>query len=354
MKNKHKYIVLFLTCIIFLISSCATTLKVNVTRPAKLNLNGAKTIAVLPFTPSDKNPFNYFFSGDKDILSNYFNYYSQISSVEHDVIDNIKQSLESSLMKSPYITLVNSRDVKSALKYGGKNPADVLIGGEIVSFRVNDRELKEKRKVPDSDADGKKPEYYYEFSYTRDVELIINYEIVDGDTRRIIAHDTKRYNESSGNYKKVKDLPNIYYMLSDDLNSFVSELMRDIQPYTVSKSITLLEDKTDDPNMKNADELAQSGYYKESYSQFIKIYMHKKQFEAGYNAAMLLLAMGELESSEALMSEVYRNHGDKRALDALYDIRNEIKQAKILDNQINPISDEADYEVFTFDYDDFD
>lgn len=354
-KHIRKFYALFFISLLFF-TSCATTLNVKVTRPARLNLNGAKTIGVLPFDKSDKNPFNYFFDGDEDIVTNYFNYYGKISKVEQDIINYLHDSLEEALMISPYISLISSRELKSALKYGGKNPADVFIGGEIVSFTVLDIQHKIKHKLSDEEfaKSNSKTPYYYDYEYSREVELIINYEIVDGKTRRIISHDTEHIHKSSGNYENVKELPSIYYMVSDDLDSFVYNLMTDIQPYTINKTITLLDDESENPLMEHADELANDGYYKESYSEYIKIYMHTKKFEAGYNAAMLLLAMGELHSSEALMNEIYKNHGDKRALDALYDIRNEITQAERLDNQINPISDEADYDVFTFDYDDFD
>ena len=42
---------LLITLFFSLFISCATTLTVQVKRPAQLDLNGAKTIAVLPFRP---------------------------------------------------------------------------------------------------------------------------------------------------------------------------------------------------------------------------------------------------------------------------------------------------------------
>lgn len=354
MKKNSLFVLVFCSLLITFFSSCATTLHVQVTRPAKLNLNGAKTIGILPFDESDKNPFNYFFHGNDNDINNYFDYYGEISRVERTIISYIKDNLEKGLMYSPYITLVNSRDIKNALKYGGKNPADVFIGGEIVSFRIQDNQHKVKHEIPESELNGdeKLPKYYYEYYYSRDVELIFNYEIVDGNTRRIIAHDTIKFNQSSGTYEKIKDLPNAFNMISNDIDYFIDDIMKSIQPYNVSLSIKLLEDKTDNPKMANADELANSGYYKESYSEFIKVYMNTRQFEAGYNAALILLAMGELQSAESLMNEVYQNFGDKRALDALYDIRHEIEQAKLLDNQINPV-DDSQYDFYSFDYNEY-
>ena len=44
-------LILFCGSIFFLFASCATTVNVRLTRPAQLDLNGARTVAVLPFKP---------------------------------------------------------------------------------------------------------------------------------------------------------------------------------------------------------------------------------------------------------------------------------------------------------------
>ena len=87
--------------------------------------------------------------------------------------------------------------------------------------------------------------------------------------------------------------------------------------------------------MKKADKLAKDGYLRDSYNIFLKIYNDTNYFEAGYNAAMILMAMGQLNESESLMNNVYENTGNIKALEALSDIENEINQAKRLEKQIN-------------------
>ena len=72
-----------------------------------------------------------------------------------------------------------------------------------------------------------------------------------------------------------------------------------------------------------------------SYNIFLKIYNDSGYFEAGYNAAMILMAMGQLNEAKSLINNVYENTGNIKALEALSDIENEIKQAKRLENQIN-------------------
>ena len=86
--------------------------------------------------------------------------------------------------------------------------------------------------------------------------------------------------------------------------------------------------------MKNADKLAKKNCITESYDEFIRIYRETELFEAGYNAAVLQLALGNLNTAKEIMEELYNKSFDKRALDALSDINNEIYQAQRLKNQI--------------------
>ena len=367
-KITRKFILsLSLVFSLMLLVSCATTLRVEVTRPSNLNLNGAKTIAVLPFDKGQFSPFDYVFDYDDKENLNYFEYYSLIERTEEKLLNYLQTSLEKEIQKSSYLSLVNYIPVQTALKYGSEVPSDAFISGEVVSFKVHDLVSKEKKPLPEngipegsvsnviesSPAEGNgsvpqtqnnvKPDFYYEFSYVREVEFIFNYQVIDGKTKHVIDYDTIKIENMSDRVDDKKLLPEIYYMVKDDIDSFIFSLMKDLQPYKEYKSITLLEDKTKNTRMEEADKLAKDGNYKASYKAFLSIYDDINQFEAGYNAAMLLMAMGDLRGAESLMSEVYNNFGNPKAIEALNDIRNEIKQANRLSNQLNSSMNQPDY-----------
>lgn len=349
MKNNNttfRLAVILFTSLV-LLTSCATTLNVQVTRPAKYNLNGAKTISVLPFNESKYDPLKYYYDGERETsFSDFYGSYAQVVHIEEKIINEIKNGLESGLKYSPYLTLIDSYQVQNALKYSRSCPADVYIVGDIVTFKVTDKELKIKKELPpesydDPDLDFgpntiKSPDnkYYYKFLYNRTVQLIFNYQIIDSKNGQAIGYDTKRFEETSGNYESMEDLPDIYRSISYEIDTFIEDLLKGVQPYTVNKSITLLKDDTKNPLMERADKLAKDGYLKESYNEFSQVYAQTKQMEAGYNAAMILMAMGDLNKAETLMTEVYSVSGSRKALDGLYDIRSEIKQAERLKNQI--------------------
>ena len=115
--------------------------------------------------------------------------------------------------------------------------------------------------------------------------------------------------------------------------------MHELQPYTITKSIKLLETKTKDKGlkerMKAADELAKNSMLEKASTEFQNIYKETGLVEAGYNAAILQEALGNLSKAETMMTEVYNANPDSRVAKGLADIQYEISQANRLKQQIN-------------------
>lgn len=333
MKRKFGKFICFVSIIFFLLCSCSTTLKMNITRPAKLDLKGAKTIGVLSFAQSNRFPF---YSSGISIGSDYESY-SKVNSVERQVINYIHSELEKNLMNSPYVQLVSSEAVEKALRGKIKNPADVYISGEMVTFNIFDEENVVKKEIePEkNEKSPDKPKYVYEKFYTREILLVFNYQVVDSNSDNVLYFDTLKINSRSDPVELLKELPNPYYMIEYDLQSFVSDFLQKLQPYNITRNISLLDDKSKNPMMEEADKLAKDGKLKESFNKFYSIYNQTGLFEAGYNAAMILMVLGDFEKAEALMNRVYFETGNEKASKGLSDIMNEIRQKNILDSQIN-------------------
>ena len=87
--------------------------------------------------------------------------------------------------------------------------------------------------------------------------------------------------------------------------------------------------------MKAADELAENSMIEKSSAEFQKIYEETGLVEAGYNAAILQEALGNLSKAEAMMTAVYNANPDSRVAKGLADIQYEINQANRLKKQIN-------------------
>lgn len=336
---------LYLFVVLFCFSSCATTINVKFQRPAKLDLNGAKTIAVLPIKP-------YQFKSSADVMVFVLEYvfldYDKCNPDEKRCIDQLKYDIEEGLARSPYITLVHSAEVENAIKNHYTNPADVYFTGEVTDFYIKDNVHNVRIPVDHYtiDEEGnkiKRTEYQYVENFSRSVSLSLRYQIVDSYSAKVLATSSIDLYDSSIEYEHKRDLPSAYSILKYDLSNAANKILKELQPYTVTKSITLLKDKSKNPDMKNADKLASSNYLVESYNEFYRIYEETGLFEAGYNAAVLKEAMGMLSEAQNMMNDLYNKTKDKRAYDALIDINNEIYQANKLKNQIEEKDEILDF-----------
>ena len=86
---------------------------------------------------------------------------------------------------------------------------------------------------------------------------------------------------------------------------------------------------------KSAEKLADNALIKDSINAFTNIYEETDLMEAGYNAAILQEALGNLSVAEKMMMEVYERHPDSKVVKGLSDIRYEIGQAERLNKQIS-------------------
>lgn len=356
---KTSFILLSSTLFLFL-SSCATTVNVRLTRPAQLDLNGAKTIAVLPIQPSSYyREYNTEVSIGHQIFVNSFYQLFEIKDPnEQMAIDSLRTQIERGLLDSPYIKLVSSDAVERSLKKGTLNPADVYLTGEVTYFDVDDIRREERREVRPASGD-RLAEYAIISYWIREVELIFRYQIVDSTTEKVISYREIRCSNSSSKYESRNALPGAYSLLESDIRAAARKILQELQPYTVTKSITLLESKTKDKElkarMKSADSLADDSKISQASEEFQKIYDETGLVEAGYNAAILQEALGNFSEAERRMTLLYKEHPDNRVAKGLSDIQYEIKQANRLQKQIGETEKESeDLEAIEEDDEDLD
>lgn len=340
----------------FMFFSCATTVNVRLTRPAQLDLNGARTIAVLPFKPGQYY-VEYDTSLGKTILINTFYQIFDIKNPDEQLaLESLRTQIERGLLDSPYIKLVSSDSVERALKRGILNPADVYLTGEVSFFDVSDHRGEEKKLIK-PETDEHKAEYAFIPYWVREVTFNFRYQVVDSSSEKVIAYNEYRCNVSSSRYESKKALPAAYSLLESDIKTAARKILRELQPYAVTKSIKLLESKTKDKSlkerMKAADKMAEDSMLEQASSEFTKIYEETGLIEAGYNAAILQEALGNLSKSEGMMTEVYQRNPDARVAKGLDDIRYEISQANRLKKQIDAsATSESSEDLEAFDYSD--
>ena len=343
---KTSFIILCST-LFLLLASCATTVNVRLTRPAQLDLNGAKTIAILPFKPcSYYREYNTEVSLGRKILVNSFYQIFEIKDPnEQMAIDSLRTQIERGLLDSPYIKLVSSDAVERSLQKGTLNPADVYLTGEVTYFDVSDSRGEERRQVKAARGD-QLAEYAIVPYWRREVEMAFRYQIVDSTTEKVISYREFRCNRVSSKYESRYSLPGAYSIIESDIKASARTILKELQPYVVTKSITLLESKTKDKElkarMKAADDMADDSRISQASDEFQKIYDETGLVEAGYNAAILQEALGNFSEAERRMTQVYQEHPDSRVAKGLADIQYEINQANRLQKQIGETKKESE------------
>ena len=339
-KNMKKRISFYFTiiCFCFMFLSCATTVNVKLTRPAHLDLNGARTIAILPIKPCAYYKEYNTSLGMEILINSFYQIFDIRDPDEQLAIDSLRTQIERGLLDSPYIKLVSSDAVENAKRKGYLNPADVYLTGEVTYFDVSDSKSEERKLVKAAKGD-QKAEYEIVRYWKRTAYFNFKYQVVDSSTDKVISFDEIRMEETSSRYESKSSLPGTYSLLESDIRYAAKRILQELQPYVVTKSIKLLEVKTKDKElkarMKAADELAENNQINTASAEFQKIYEETGIVEAGYNAAILQEALGNLSIAETMMEKVYLQNPDSRVAKGLSDIRNEINMANRLKNQIN-------------------
>lgn len=318
--NMKKIILAFLSAFALFLTGCATGIAVQVQRPAELDLNGAKSIAILPFQDENKG----------EISGSFFSIIFMPTagkSDKKDIADFLTDKVTGSVAQSGYFDLISSSVVENAIKNNESAPCDVYLTGHIDSFRTRVDERREKHQ----DKEGNE---YYVHLFRREVSFAIVYQIIDAQTHKVISHTSERIERQSSEVDAMHNVPSAYNLVRMDIEHTANRLLRKIQPYTETLSLVLLKDKTKNPAMKQADTLAKNRLYDQSEQLFLKVYDETGLMEAGYNAAVLAEVQGKLREAEALMKKVADESQDKKAYRALSDIKEEIAKAEKLRSQL--------------------
>ena len=287
----------------FLIFSCSTNINVRVNRPAELDLSFAETIAVLPFA-EDPNFWDYLLFGTDT----------------YEIAKHFTTRLQSKLTESDYFTVINPSQVQIALQNGKIPSCDVYITGNIYNLYTKIEENERTEKNSKTDVVEVIIEYY------RTLNFSLTYQVVDSATGEILKKFQDSYTLES-EYELLKSkVPSPCELAKSELNDVISDLITQITPHSVSKSITLLKDKTKNPQMEYADKLVKDGNLTLAYNEFIEVYENTNMFEAGYNAACILEAQEKYEEAQDFLLDLYNRTGNTKALELLKDVRYEINQ----------------------------
>lgn len=139
--------------------------------------------------------------------------------------------------------------------------------------------------------------------------------------------DERRY--SSGYAPSFKPL------FEKIIRSFSSTISKQLAPSWQTKRLTLMSNKPKLEAAKGAYTLAERGSYEAAYRQFLSLYEGNGHIASGYNAALLLEAMGRFTEAVDLMNDVYNRSGSRQAYTALLCMQEAKSQSEKAQRQIS-------------------
>ena len=203
--KKSIFLLVVLMVLALSLTSCATTVRVKVERPAELDLNGAKSVGILPFQAKTTSSMGGVSQAVIDVME-YFGfhdwYYDQDDIDRRELADLITKTLQEGLVNSPYLDLVDSTSVQSALSSGKKPRCDVYLTGAITKFDTSIKSVVRERTV---NKRKMKVTYYY-----RELSMEVMYQIVDTATNKVVSIERVPVDLTSYEHDMRSDVESVY------------------------------------------------------------------------------------------------------------------------------------------------
>ena len=289
-----------------LFAACTTTVSGEFERPAGLDMNGARSVAVLDFRVQD--------NWKHDIWNGRNNYYRKEREKEQ-IADYLATNLQKRIAKEGYLSLASPIEAEKALLNRSTPPCDAYVSGSITNY-----EDRIEHRVKEDD-DGKERVFY-----TRRVSFTITYSILDAASGKELGY--KKFNASGSSYEseRRRDLPDPISLVRSDLDRSLREMTRYISPYKEREYYSLIKDKKN-PTMEKAYKLASDGDLSQARGIYSEYFEASGSYKAGYNAAMILQAQGKLDEAKKLLDDVYQRNPDGKIKNALRNLNSELDYA---------------------------
>ena len=240
------------------------------------NTEGMKRIAVMPFEN---------------------NYTSQ----QYDLANYLTDEAVNRISETGHFTVISASQVEDLRRRGENlaNHVDVLLTGKILNVESKDGSSTSTKGV---------------ITFTREVKLEISYSLEQARDGIVIGKETK--NGSRGDSNSSRDgLNSVREMLRQ--TNVLAGIAKNLAPYTVNESRTLMGDKTQGKDLNNrmkiASDQVKGKNYKIAYNMYMGIYEEYESFSAIYNASIMQEALGDIPAAIKLMQLAERETGNQDA-----------------------------------------
>ncbi|MGD6730151.1 MAG: hypothetical protein ACPKMZ_03670 [Pleomorphochaeta sp.] len=327
-KKKLSYLLLLVVSLLVL-SACSTTVTVSYLQPAKYDITKYKNLAIASMEVDDIPPYS-----NSLITVEYDDFEEQVFSgynrrIAYNVAETFTEELYDDLYKSSYFNIIKpsiTDGYLSGLKYGVNSlnklrdlGADAILVSQIDSIDYNEYTIIGDYKVirnPDYYSDPTQDEYIEdderEVTIVQQATIEFSYKIVDIDTGEIIASDSfkKTLTHDIDYNEDIVTLPSMEPIFEKAILYGESQIIEDLAPQYISTTITLKKNKSGNPYFDAGMDATKKGSLRVAYDSFDTAWTNSKLYEAGYNSALVLEALGERDLAIDRMNEVYNYFSD--------------------------------------------
>ncbi|HAJ80246.1 MAG TPA: hypothetical protein DCO75_10805 [Fibrobacteres bacterium] len=290
---------------------CAPSIRLEVIKPAEVNMKGAKKLAVMDYGfPVPNKPM-----GADDLLKAAFAKMIGVQMQERETPEMKLAKCATSktisvLSSTQYFSILAPGDLSrtfvggpgqpppSAMDIGKKAGAQSIILGEIEQLNFDDEPFTVEHKRDN----GKKD---IEHKIRRTVSVRMSYRVIETETGSLLATKTLE-----GKTQQVvmegerRDLHSPEDLGCQVLDKILPSMAKQLAPYKVLQSRILMKDKTKNPEFERALKFLKGNMYQNAYDIFSQIYKTSGNIAAGYNAAITKEAIGDIEGAYNEMNEL--------------------------------------------------
>lgn len=178
--------------------------------------------------------------------------------------------------------------------------------------------------------------------------VTFSYSIIDLSTGTILAarsfSDKVSRETELGRYDSFA--PSVMPLYTKMLDAFQSGLRKQLAPNWVTKTVYLMDNKPKNDAAKDAYKQVDKGNLQVAYVLFHDQWTGVKHVPSGYNASLMLEAVGDLNGAISLMQEVYDYSNDPQCYEMLLRMRQALAERTKAEEQLTGSKTVGDGDIF--------
>lgn len=326
-----------LLILVLVLVSCGTAVGVRQLVPSEINMSNYRNLAIAPTQEFSFGFWDHPASTVRVLGDNPMNLRLNsgfTSWLERDLAGYTTDLLVDTLRRTSYFTITDPSSTQWLIGSGGLNSTSLrrladygvdAVMTSSISYIGCDETIYSKEEItsPQGVSPAVKTRKYY---ITQTATVTFTYTITDTRTGAVIA--TRSFTDKVVREQQIAttttSAPRMYPMYQEMVRSFQDGVSRQLAPRWVSRTISLMANKPKLEAVEIAYDMASQGAVSQAYETFYAYWKNSKHLPSGYNAAVMLEALYDLDNALILMDEVYRASGNRQAYEGILRIKQAI------------------------------